>query len=113
MPEATPWKVEVYSNDAGERPFQEWIKTLKDKKGAEKILLRIRRIPLGNLGDHKFIADGVFELRIPAGPGYRVYFGRIENRIIILLCGGDKWSQDQDIQQALKYWKDYGEQDNA
>jgi putative addiction module killer protein len=85
----------------------------KDRKGAEKILLRIRRIPLGNLGDHKFIADGVFELRIPVGPGYRVYFGRVENRVILLLCGGDKSSQDQDIQQALKYWKDYGEKDNA
>ena len=113
MPESTLWRVEVYSNDAGERPFQDWIETLKDRTGADKILLRIRRIPLGNLGDHKFIVDGVFELRIPAGPGYRVYFGRVENSIILLLCGGDKSSQDKDIQQALKYWKDYGEKDNA
>jgi putative addiction module killer protein len=113
LPEATPWIVEAYTNDQGEQPFTEWLNALKDTRGAEKILLRIRRIQLGNLGDHKFIADGVFELRIQFGPGYRVYFSRIENRIILLLCGGDKRSQDSDIQQALNYWKDYRSQDNA
>lgn len=113
MAEVRPWTVEVYSNESGTQPFQEWVDTLKDQQGAEKILLRIRRIQLGNLGDHKFITDGVFELRIPFGPGYRVYFARVENRIILLLCGGGKGSQDKDIQQALKYWKNYGEQDHA
>jgi putative addiction module killer protein len=113
LSEATPWIVEVYENAKGEQPFTEWLNSLKDRAGAEKILLRIRRAQMGNLGDHKFITDGVFELRIQFGPGYRVYFGRIESCIILLLCGGDKRSQDSDIQDALKYWKDYRSQDNA
>jgi putative addiction module killer protein len=113
LPEATPWIVEVYESKKGEQPFKQWIDSLKDTQGADKILLRIRRIQLGNLGDHKYIADGVFELRIQFGPGYRVYFGKIENRVILLLCGGDKRSQDCDIRRALQYWKDYRSQDNA
>jgi putative addiction module killer protein len=113
LAEATPWTVEVYENAKGQQPFTEWLKSLKDRKGAEKILFRIRRIQLGNLGDHKFIAEGVFELRIQAGPGYRVYFSRVGDRIILLLCGGDKGSQDSDIQQALQYWQDYRSEDHA
>jgi putative addiction module killer protein len=105
--------VEVYSTQEGKQPFTEWLNSLKDKHGVDKILLRIRRIQLGNLGDHKFIADGVFELRIKIGPGYRVYFGRVEDRLILLLCGGDKSSQMRDIQSAIEYWKDYRSQDNA
>ena len=110
--EITPWEVEVYTTPQGKQPFTEWINSLKDAQGANKILLRIRRIQTGNLGNHKFIADGVFELRIKFGPGYRVYFGKVENRIILLLCGGDKSSQESDIGQALPYWADYGERED-
>ncbi|MGI0495505.1 type II toxin-antitoxin system RelE/ParE family toxin [Alkalinema pantanalense CENA528] len=110
--EATPWNVEVYTTSQGTQPFTEWLNSLKDTQGSNKILLRIRRIQMGNLGDHKFIADGVFELRMQFGPGYRVYFGKVENRVILLLCGGDKRSQESDIQKALKYWKDYTERGN-
>ncbi|NJK30059.1 MAG: type II toxin-antitoxin system RelE/ParE family toxin [Acaryochloris sp. SU_5_25] len=113
MPEATPWIVEVYSTSEGKQPFTEWLNSLKDKQGVDKILLRIRRIQLGNLGDHKFVADDVFELRIKFGSGYRVYFGRVENRLILILCGGDKSSQTRDIQSAIEYWKDYRSQDNG
>jgi len=108
--EVTPLEVEVYSTNEGKQPFTEWLNSLKDKKGADKILLRIRRIQTGNLGDHKSIADGVFELRIDSGPGYRIFFGKVENRIILLLCGGNKNSQDNDIQRALQYWADYRRQ---
>ncbi|MCY7285836.1 MAG: type II toxin-antitoxin system RelE/ParE family toxin [Cyanobacteria bacterium CAN_BIN43] len=108
--EVTPLEVEVYSTNEGKQPFTEWLNSLKDKKGADKILLRIRRIQTGNLGDHKSIADGVFELRVDSGPGYRIFFGKVENRIILLLCGGNKNSQDNDIQRALQYWADYGRQ---
>jgi putative addiction module killer protein len=66
---------------------------------------------VGNLGDYKFIADGVFELRMKFGPGYRVYFGKVENRLILRLCDGDKGSQESDIQQALQYWADYQERE--
>ena len=105
--EVAPWDVEVYTPQQGKQPFTEWLNSLKDTQGANKILLRIRRIQLGNLGDHKFIADGVFELRMKFGQGYRVYFGKVEHRIIVLLCGGDKSSQERDIQQALQHWADY------
>ena len=111
--EVTPWEVEVYTNQKGKQPFTEWLNSLKDLQGADKILLRIRRIQMGNLGDYKFIADGVFELRINFASGYRVYFGKVENRVILLLCGGDKSSQKSDIQQALQYWADYGRQEDG
>ncbi|MEB3337024.1 MAG: type II toxin-antitoxin system RelE/ParE family toxin [Leptolyngbyaceae bacterium] len=111
--EVTPWEVEVYTTQEGKQPFTDWINSLKDTQGANKILLRIRRIQLGNLGDYKFITEGVFELRIKFGPGYRVYFGKVADRIILLLCGGDKSSQTSDIQQALQYWADYGRREDG
>jgi putative addiction module killer protein len=110
--EITPLIVEFYANNGGELPFKEWLNGLRDKQGLEKILLRLQRVELGNLGDCKFIADGVSELRIQFGPGYRVYFGRVGNRVILLLCGGDKSSQDKDIRQAIQYWNDYRSKNN-
>ena len=68
---------------------------------------RIDRIAGGNLGDHKFCQDGVWELRIDFGPGYRVYYAQEEGAILLLLCGGSKRSQSSDIKQAIRYWQDY------
>ena len=68
---------------------------------------RLTRVQLGNLGDHKALGDGISELRIDFGPGYRVYFGQDAGALVILLCGGDKSSQDADIRQARAYWADY------
>ena len=80
--------------------FKKWFKTLRDRRARARIDIRIKRISLGNLGDVKSVGKGVFELRIDYGPGYRVYF--IErNRIrIILLAGGKKSTQKQDITKA-------------
>jgi putative addiction module killer protein len=111
--EVTPLEVEVYITEEGKQPFTEWLTSLKDRQGADKILLRIRRIQTGNLGDHKSITDGVFELRIDFGPGYRVYFGKVKNRVVLLLCGGDKSSQTTDIQRALQFWTDYGRKESG
>lgn len=69
--------------------------------------MRINRLRLGNFGDHKVVGDGVFELRIDYGPGYRVYFARDGAEIVILLIGGDKRTQDRDIETAKEYWADY------
>jgi len=67
----------------------------------------------GNLGDSRFVGHGVFELRIDYGPGYRVYFASTGTRMILLLCGGDKKTQDRDIQQAQRFWVDFQQRENA
>jgi putative addiction module killer protein len=74
---------------------------------ADRIVRRIERISLGNFGDFRSVGEGVQELRIPVGPGIRVYFGRQSDAIVVLLCGGDKHSQRSDIRRAQLYWKDY------
>ena len=80
--------------------FKKWIKTLKDNLAHSIINARIRRLSLGNKGDSEYVGDGVSELRIEYGPGYRVYYIQIKNGIAILLCGGDKSSQRRDIEKA-------------
>ena len=70
---------------------------------------RLERIANGNLGDYRSVGAGVFELRLPFGPGYRIYFGEVGNTIVLLLCAGDKSSQTQDIARAKDYWLQYKE----
>lgn len=64
---------------------------------------------MGNLGDHHSVGEGVSELRFSFGPGYRIYYGIEDKKIILLLCGGDKSTQKRDIKKAIQYWKDYKE----
>ena len=80
--------------------FKKWMKTMKDHIARAIINARIRRLSVGNKGDSKYIGDGVSELRIDYGPGYRVYYFQSNKEIIILLCGGDKSSQTGDIERA-------------
>jgi len=80
--------------------FSRWLSRLRDRKGKRAILVRIQRLALGNPGDVKPVGQGVSELRIRFGPGYRVYFVRRGEVLILLLCGGDKGSQDADIAKA-------------
>lgn len=80
--------------------FENWFVRLKDIRGKAKILTRLKRTELGNLGDHKSVGNGVFEMRIDYGPGYRLYFARSNKIIVILLIGGDKSSQSKDIKKA-------------
>lgn len=95
-----------YINAAGNSPFQKWIRKL-DGRARGRIRTRIRRIEeFGNYGDCEPVGDGVYELRIDAGPGYRVYFG-IHGNEIILLGGGDKSTQDSDISKAKDCWNEY------
>jgi putative addiction module killer protein len=91
----------------------DWLYSLRDQRAKAKIRARLDRVENGNLGDCKSLGEGVFELRIDYGPGYRIYFGQEGITIIILLCGGDKSTQEQDIGKAQEYWKDYRSRDNA
>lgn len=69
--------------------------------------MRVNRLRLGNFGDYRFLGNGVYELKIDLGPGYRIYLGRESDVILILLCGGDKKNQRKDIIKAKKLWQDY------
>jgi len=80
--------------------FKNWIRNVKDRIAQSIIIARIRRISVGNFGDSKPVGDGIFELRIDYGPGFRVYFTQREQEIVILLCGGDKSTQSRDIETA-------------
>lgn len=72
-----------------------------------RILTRIDRLRFGNFGDCKSVGSGVFELRIPLGPGYRVYFGLVGTEVVLLLGGGDKSTQQKDIKACQQYWTEY------
>jgi putative addiction module killer protein len=83
-----PRTLRVYSTPDGRKPFQEWIDSLNDYDAQARVLVRLERVRLGSLGDWKSVGEGVQELRINVGPGYRVYFGQDGQLIVILLCGG-------------------------
>jgi putative addiction module killer protein len=105
--EARPQTVRVYETQEGTRPFDNWLRSLRDSRARQRVRTRINRLRLGNFGDYKAVGDGVCELRIDYGPGYRVYYGRDGESIVILLIGGDKRAQDRDIETAKEYWADY------
>lgn len=100
-------QIEKYRTANGNEPFNDWIKEL-DTKSRVKIRTYIDRLALGGAKRNiKPVGDGVFELKIDHGPGFRVYFGRVGNVIILLLLGGDKGSQKRDILMAKAYWRHY------
>lgn len=80
--------------------FEKWIKGIKNPKDKARIFARIKRAELGNLGDHKQLAENLFEMRIFSGPGFRLYYTVRDEKIIFLLCGGNKSSQAKDIRKA-------------
>ena len=86
-----------------------WFDRLRDRQAKMRITARIRRVSLGNLGDMKHLREGVFELRIDYGPGYRLYCTRHGQTVIVLLAGGDKSTQAADIERALIIAKEWRE----
>lgn len=86
--------------------FADWLSGLKDVQGRGRILKRLDRVAKGNFGDVEPVGEGVSELRFMFGPGYRVYFVQRGETIIVLLCGGDKGSQDRDIKRAIDMSKE-------
>lgn len=85
-------------------PFQYWLSSLKDQGLVERIWMRILRIEEGNFGDHKYLCDGVWELRMTFGGGIRIYYAIHKNEVVLLLQGGNKHFQNRDINKAIENW---------
>jgi putative addiction module killer protein len=100
-------QIRHYLTAAGRDPYQDWLDDLRDLTARVAIQRRVDRVTTGNLGDHKFLQDGVWELKIDVGPGYRVYYAPDRGTLVLLLCGGSKRTQTADIKTAVKYWRDY------
>ncbi len=109
--EVKPRTVIRYCAGNGSEPFTEWIIRLRDAQTRLRILRRVDRMQSGNFGDFKSLKDGVFELRLNFGSGYRVYFAEDDDDVVLLLIGGDKSTQAKDIEHAKDYWKEYKNSD--
>ncbi len=100
------YKIEYLVLPNGKAPVIEWLNSL-DSITRKRIAQRILRIEDGNFGDHKQLSDEIFELRFAFGKGYRIYYAKIDNTIVLLITGGDKSSQTKDITQASKFFKQW------
>ena len=105
-----PREIVEFIAQNGRIPFRYWLERLKDQKAAAIIDARLTRVRMGNLGNSKSVGQGVKELKINFGPGYRVYFGEDSGKLVVLLLGGDKKTQPADIKLAQQYWAEYLEE---
>lgn len=99
--------LEYYITETGKIPFKDWLENLKDIHARAKIRVALDRVSLGNFGHARSVGEGVNELKIDFGPGYRVYYALAGNAVVLLLLGGDKASQSKDIICAKQYWKEF------
>jgi putative addiction module killer protein len=111
--EPEPRELLIYETKQGAAPLVSWLNSLSDRGARARIKKRLDRAALGNFGNCRFVGGGVFELKINCGPGYRVYFAQFEKLIVLLLCGGDKSTQERDILQAKKFWIDFKQREDA
>jgi putative addiction module killer protein len=100
------WEILKYLTDNGVCPFDEWFNTL-DSATQARIDVRLDRVTLGNFGDHHSVGSGVYELRFFFGPGYRIYYGIIATKVVLLLAGGSKKRQNRDIRTAQRFLAAY------
>ena len=105
--EAFPRELRFFETKDGRAPVKDWLDAREDTAEYGAILVRLERVRQGNFGDHRSLGEGVSELRINFGPGYRVYYGQHGRELVILLVAGSKQSQDQDIKTAKQYWKNF------
>jgi putative addiction module killer protein len=110
---ANPKEIRIYQTIEGNAPFTQWLDSLRDLKAQSKIRIRLARVEQGNLGNYRSLGKGVCELKIDYSSGYRVYFGQLGSTIVVLLCGGDKSTQEKDILTAKDYWEDYTSSKNG
>jgi putative addiction module killer protein len=100
-------EIQRYRRPDGSVPFDEWFKALRDQSVQWQIMARVFRMRDGNFGDWAAVGEGVFELRIHSGPGYRIYYGRQGEVLVLLLCAGSKKAQGADIEKAKRYWREW------
>lgn len=101
------YKLIDYISEDKRVPLKNWLASLLDRQARARVLTRVQRMAQGNFGDCKPVGDGVWELRIDHGPGYRVYYARAGAEVLLLLAGGDKRKQQADIELAISYWQDW------
>jgi putative addiction module killer protein len=106
-------EVRHYVSRSGRDVFDHWLTRLGDARAQAKIAVRIDRLAAGNFGDYKSVRQGLFELRIDWGPGYRAYYAMLGTVCVLLLCGGDKRKQSSDIGRALENLKDFKERSGS
>lgn len=99
--------INEYTDETGKSPYADWLESLRDARARAKVIMQVDKMELGLFGDSQPIGDGLSELRIHYGPGYRVYYGKEGQQVYLLLCGGDKSTQAKDIKQAKAYWQDH------
>ncbi len=106
LPSSLPIEIREYLDHAGRNPFHEWFEAL-NSEAAQKVTVALYRVALGNFSNVRGVGSGVFECKIHFGPGYRAYFGKDGERIVIVLGGGTKKTQQSDIALAIRRWDDY------
>lgn len=99
--------INEYTDRQGKSLYKDWLVNLRDVRAKAKIIMQVDRMELGLMGDSQPIGEGLSELRIHYGPGYRVYYGKEGNQLFLLLCGGDKSTQPKDIKKAKNLWQNY------
>ena len=107
------YTLKVYETCNGIQPLMNWLRNLKDQKARTSIRMRLDRMKLGNFGYCEPVGEGVSEMTLDLGPGYRVYYGMIGRTIVLLLCGGNKKTQDKDIRHALEYFRDHKKREKS
>lgn len=107
------YQVHDYLAPDGSDPYAEWLTQLADRQARARVVVRVGRMAGGNFGDCKPVSDGVWELRIDWGPGYRVYYAMSGKQVILLLAGGDKRKQQADIGAAVARWQDWQQRRKA
>lgn len=100
-------EIRTYTTEGGKAPFDDWLTALRDAVARARIRARLARLQAGNFGDCKPLREGVQELRVDHGPGYRVFLSRQGLHVVLLLCGSDKADQDRAIRQAIEYLEDW------
>jgi putative addiction module killer protein len=99
--------IQIYRITHDVEPYVAWLRALPDRQAKARIVVRVNRMAGGNLGDVKPVGNGVWEARIEYGPGYRLYYAQAGRRLILLLIGGDKRTQQSDIAKAHGYWNNW------